>query len=164
MGNWTDIKFGSIYHALKKLVDRGSVAVVGAERHTGRPDRTIYRITKQGEAEFARLLSDLLERFQRIYFDLDIGLFFAAQLPNEKLSAVIEKRQDEVDFWIKRLADVKKLPVHRKLPRISEVIVDHTIYHLNAERDWTKMCARRLRDENLYVPPPAAKARRPRPS
>lgn len=153
MGNWTDIKFGSIYHALKKLVDRGSVQVVGEEHQIGRPDRTIYRITPRGREEMRSLLNQLLSRFQRTYFEFDIGLFFAARMPEEELSGHLEKRLAAINAFVRRLGQVKNLPIHKTLPKISEVIVDHTIYHMNAELEWARMCARRLQDEDdLYKP------------
>jgi DNA-binding PadR family transcriptional regulator len=153
MGNWTDIKFGSIYHALKKLVDRGSVEVVGEEHQVGRPDRTIYRITPRGREEMRSLLNQLLSRFQRTYFEFDIGLFFAARMPQEDLSGHLEKRLAAINAFMQKLGQVKNLPIHKTLPKISEVIVDHTICHMNAELEWAQMCARRLSEEDLYKPP-----------
>ena len=152
MGNWTDIKFGSIYHALRKLVDRGSVEIVGEERQVGRPDRTIYRITPRGREEMRSLLTQLLSRFQRSYFELDIGLFFAAKLPRAELNQHLEKRLAALNAFMHRLGQVKNLPVHKTLPTISEVIVDHTLFHMNAELQWAQMCAQRLNEEDLYKP------------
>jgi len=152
MGNWTNIKFGSIYHALRKLVDRASVEIVGEERQVGRPDRTIYRITTRGREEFRSLLTRLLSRFQRSYFEFDIGLFFAAQMPPEELNQHLEKRLAEISAFMQRLGQVKNLPVHQTLPKISEVIVDHTLFHMNAELQWAQMCAQRLKEEDIYKP------------
>jgi len=160
MGNWTDIKFGSIYHALKKLVDRGSVEIVGEERQIGRPDRTIYRITPHGREEMRSLLTQLLSRFQRSYFEFDIGLFFAAQMPRAELNQHLEKRLAAIKAFMHRLGQVKDLPVHQTLPKISEVIVDHTRFQMNAELQWSQMCAQRLNEEDLYKP----RLKRTRPS
>ncbi len=54
---WANVKWGSIYHALRKLtadgflLDRDEV-----------PGRTDYELTERGEAEFQRLLRDALRR------------------------------------------------------------------------------------------------------
>lgn len=153
MGQWTDIKFGSIYHALKKLVERSSVEKVGEEHHIGKPDRTIYRITQKGEEEFLARLRELLNRIQRIYPECNIGLYFANNLPTDELNDIISRRQIQFEDLKKMLGDVKQMPVHRKLPRISEVIVDHSILHLDAEVKWLKMVKQRLVKEDLYSVP-----------
>ncbi len=153
MGNWTDIKFGSIYHALKQLVESGCVEVVGEEHHSGRPDRTIYKITSAGRTEFMTLLRELLGRFQRVYLEFDVGLYFASHLSGEELKEVLSQHQEEARVLKNLLGEVKQLPAHKKLPRISEVIVDHGIFHLEAEDEWVKMCTRRLRQEDLFSLP-----------
>jgi DNA-binding PadR family transcriptional regulator len=153
MGNWTDIKFGSIYHALKKLVERGSVKIVGEERQSGRPDRTIYRITPKGREEFLKLIRNLVKRYQRIYLEFDVGLYFASYLPVPELQDLLATRLREIREERNMLEGVKKLPAHLKLPHISELIVDHSIFHLEAELKWMEMCLQRLQKEDLYSPP-----------
>lgn len=153
MGQWTDIKFGSIYHALKKLVERGAVQKVGEERQGSRPDRTIYRVTEKGEEEFLDLLRQLLNRLQRVYLEFDTGFYFAGNLPKDEVLTLLAQRHEQYAALIEKLQDVKQMPVHRRLPRISEVIVDHTILHLKAEMEWLTMAQKRLAREDLYSLP-----------
>ena len=153
MGQWTDIKFGSIYHALKKLVERGAVKKVAQEHQPGKPDRTIYRITRKGEEEFLTLHRELLNRLQRVYLEFDIGFYFGSNLSPDELQDVLTGRETQYENLIKMLRDVKKVPVHRNLPRISEVIIDHTISHLEAEVKWLKRAKLRLNKEDLYALP-----------
>jgi DNA-binding PadR family transcriptional regulator len=54
--NWTDLKPGSIYHALRKMTEEGLLDEVGTEQVAGRPARTTYRTTFAGREEFLRLL------------------------------------------------------------------------------------------------------------
>jgi len=154
MGNWTDIQFGSIYHALKKLVERGSVEIVGEERRQGRPDRTIYRITPKGREEFLDLIRGLVKRFQRVYLEFDVGLYFAGHLREKELQTLLATRLKALQSERTLLGGVKQLPAHRQLPKISEIIVDHGIYHLDAELAWMDLCMQRLKNEKLYSPPP----------
>jgi DNA-binding PadR family transcriptional regulator len=51
--NWANIKWGSLYHALRKLADDGLFTSTEIEEWPGRVD---YTITPEGEAEFFRLL------------------------------------------------------------------------------------------------------------
>ncbi|HDH58134.1 MAG TPA: hypothetical protein ENF16_05945 [Bacteroidetes bacterium] len=48
---------------------------------------------------------------------------------------------------------VKELPAHQKIPRVSQVIIDHAILHMAAEVEWLKMAQRRLAEEDLYRSP-----------
>ncbi len=155
MGNWTDIKFGSIYHALKKLVERGFVEIVGEERQKGKPDRRIYRITSAGRNQFDALLRALLLQQRRVFYDLDIGLYFAGRLTNAQRSKILAERLRRIQQERATLANAKNLPAHRSIPKISEVIIDHSLYHLDAEIHWLQDCIQRMRRENLYAIPSA---------
>jgi DNA-binding PadR family transcriptional regulator len=54
--SWAKVNPGSIYHALGQLTREGHLEVVGTEQQSGRPARTLYRVTGFGEDEFFRLL------------------------------------------------------------------------------------------------------------
>lgn len=152
MGEWTDIKFGSIYHALRKLVERGSVAKVSEERQPGRPDRTIFRITSQGEEEFLERLRLLLNRYQRVYLDFDIGLYFGGNIPAEELEAVLNKRIKHLTEIIATLEGFKEIPFEEmgKPAEVSKLIIDHGIFHMNAEIRWLQYVKKRLKQGNLF--------------
>ncbi|MGZ4520294.1 MAG: PadR family transcriptional regulator [Mycobacteriaceae bacterium] len=51
-----NVKPGSIYSALKTLERDGHIVAVGRERAGGRPERTSYALTVEGEQEFQILL------------------------------------------------------------------------------------------------------------
>ncbi|CAM3424636.1 PadR family transcriptional regulator [Kibdelosporangium persicum] len=51
--NWANIKWGSLYHALRKLAEEDLLIATEAGTPPGRVD---YEITARGEAEFFRLL------------------------------------------------------------------------------------------------------------
>lgn len=55
--NWANIKWGSLYHALRKLADEGLFTSTEIEAWPGRVD---YTITPAGEEEFFRLLRTAL--------------------------------------------------------------------------------------------------------
>jgi DNA-binding PadR family transcriptional regulator len=54
---WANVKWGSIYHALRRLTADGHLL-----DHDEVPGRTDYELTQRGEAEFQRLLRDALRR------------------------------------------------------------------------------------------------------
>jgi DNA-binding PadR family transcriptional regulator len=56
-GDWANVKWGSIYHALRTLTAAGSLV-----DHLDVPGRTDYEITERGEAEFRSLLREAVRR------------------------------------------------------------------------------------------------------
>lgn len=56
IGEWASIHPGSIYNALRGLSERGLLEEAATESHRGRPARTTYRLTPEGENELLRLL------------------------------------------------------------------------------------------------------------
>jgi DNA-binding PadR family transcriptional regulator len=53
---WANVAPGSIYNALKSMARDGLLEVVGTNTVGGRPERTTYKLTADGEHEFQNLL------------------------------------------------------------------------------------------------------------
>ena len=58
MDEWTQVAFGSIYHALRQMTQEGLVQPEATERDGNRPSRTVYSVTDEGRREFTRLLRE----------------------------------------------------------------------------------------------------------
>jgi DNA-binding PadR family transcriptional regulator len=58
---YTDVDVGALYYAVRQLVKSGDIAPKARQKVTRGGERTIYRITSQGQRRFQQLL---LERFQ----------------------------------------------------------------------------------------------------
>ncbi|MXQ55014.1 helix-turn-helix transcriptional regulator [Shimazuella alba] len=88
---WTNVKRGSIYHALEKLEsgemivaeDSGDLTKLG-------PSRTEYKVTEKGRAEFISLLESALKSndFQL----LSAGIAFMEILPRQRVLELLEER------------------------------------------------------------------------
>jgi DNA-binding PadR family transcriptional regulator len=64
-----------VYYPLKKLEEKGMVSrSVG--RAGRRPEKYIYRVTKKGKEEFAKLLNKNFLVIQRPYLNIDLSLYF----------------------------------------------------------------------------------------
>jgi DNA-binding PadR family transcriptional regulator len=141
MGDWTNIAFGSIYFALKKLAEEGFVEKVGTEQEGGRPSRTVYRITDAGWEEFVRLLREVWDSVERQTFAFDIGLSFMSALPIEEVKGYLRKRVTHLEHILQyleahqaeELANTDHVPTH-----LASTVFDHHRRHLQAELDWTR--------------------------
>jgi DNA-binding PadR family transcriptional regulator len=104
-GEWANVKWGSIYHALRKLTADGFLL-----DHDEVPGRTDYELTERGEAEFQRLLREALRRPHPRPDLLGAALALLPSLPRADAIALLrerlatleqtrEKAQAQVDGW-----------------------------------------------------------------
>ena len=102
---WANVKWGSIYHALKTLTASGHLL-----DHYDNPARTEYSVTERGEAEFLKLLRDAVRRPQARPDFLGAALALLPSLPRgeaitllrERLAVLTEqqeKAQAQVEGW-----------------------------------------------------------------
>ena len=107
--DYVDIKFGSIYYAIKKAVDNEWVRRVGTEKESGNPERYVYEILPTGRKHYKKLLKQYFDQ-NLIHFDIDIVLMFFNSLSEEQKEQFIEERISTV---------------HEKLDNIKEKIEDN---------------------------------------
>ncbi|WP_433273995.1 PadR family transcriptional regulator [Actinosynnema sp. CS-041913] len=86
-GEWANVKWGSIYHALKQLTKDGCLA-----DETVPPGRTDYTLTAKGEQEFQRLLRDALRRPETRPDTLAAGLAMLPSLSRADAVALLHER------------------------------------------------------------------------
>jgi DNA-binding PadR family transcriptional regulator len=95
--DWANVKWGSIYHALRRLTAEGLL-----RDHDEVPGRTDYEITEKGEAEFGRLLREAVRRPHTRPDQLGAALAMLPSLPRaeavrllrERLAALEEIREE----------------------------------------------------------------------
>jgi DNA-binding PadR family transcriptional regulator len=140
MGDWTNIAFGSIYFALKKLADEEFVEKVGTEQEGSRPSRTVYQITDAGREEFMRLLREVWDDVEQQTFDFDIGLSFMGALPIEEVRDYLQKRVKHLEHVLQYLEahQAEELADGHVPSALAATVFDHHRAHLNAELDWSR--------------------------
>ncbi|WP_116246211.1 PadR family transcriptional regulator [Nocardiopsis sp. FIRDI 009] len=90
-GEWANVKWGSIYHALRKLGREGKLREFVAEGDDV-VDRTSYALTDDGEAEFHRLLRAALGHSGHDLALLYAGVTLMTALPRAEAIAMLERR------------------------------------------------------------------------
>jgi DNA-binding PadR family transcriptional regulator len=94
---WGKLNPGSIYNGLRSLARDGFVEEVGTEAQGGRPARTTYRLTGDGEGEFLQLLRDALWNVSPFEpADLMAAWSFAAALKRDEVIAALEHRVEQI--------------------------------------------------------------------
>jgi DNA-binding PadR family transcriptional regulator len=140
MGDWTNIAFGSIYFALKKLAEEGFVEKVGTEQEGGRPSRTVYQITDAGREEFMRLLREVWDSVERQTFDFDIGLSFMSALPIDEVKGYLQKRVTHLEHILQYLEahQAEEMADEHVPSHLVSAVFAHHRTHLEAELDWMR--------------------------
>jgi DNA-binding PadR family transcriptional regulator len=145
MSDWTSIAFGSIYFALDKLEQEKFVEKVEVGSHGKRPARSVYQITGSGRKEFLRLLRASWQEFERVYYPLDICLFFLDSLPLEEVRSYLRMRRGALEEALAYVQDHRREQLaHPEVPELAAAIFDHTLAHTRAELKWLKQLLRRL--------------------
>jgi DNA-binding PadR family transcriptional regulator len=117
--DWGNVSPGSIYNALKSLTKDGLLEVVGTAHVGGRPERTTYRLTPEGEGEFARLLRDSWWNVQQPLDPLMPAVSFMWALERDELIAVLHHRIAQIEgmrrqlqFAVTDVRNVDTKPAH----------------------------------------------------
>jgi DNA-binding PadR family transcriptional regulator len=153
---WANVAPGSIYNALKTLAKDSLLEIVGTDQVGGRPERTTYRLTKEGESELSNLLRETWWKVEPPLDPLMPAVSFLPMLPPSEVAAALRNRVTQIegllkqfDFAIGELPSATT-PAHvRELYRLSGA-------RLSAEIGWAKDLAARLDSGAYCVPVPAA--------
>lgn len=128
---WANVKWGSIYHALRKFAEQGKLREFVAPGDEV-ADRTSYELTEDGEAEFHRLLRGALSHGGDDHAFLCAGITLMTCLPRgtaieclrERLTAM-EKSDGEVVRAIDSAEEEWGKPAHvRELFRFWHHAID----------------------------------------
>jgi DNA-binding PadR family transcriptional regulator len=140
--DFLDLKRGSLYHAIDRLVRDGFIEEESTEREGRRPERTNYRLTEAGDRELQDWLSLLLARPAREASPFVAALSFLGHLsPQEVLDHLdIRARDLECRLVAHRAVMENLIPKIGRLPLIE---AEYVVALRQAELDWV----RRLIDE-----------------
>jgi DNA-binding PadR family transcriptional regulator len=151
-----DLKRGSLYHAIDRLRRAGLIDPVETSREGRRPERTVYRLTEQGQRETLVWLRELLAQPVR-----EPGQFFAALsfLPHLHPTDVQEQLQQRVSLLEEGIACLNNV-LKMMVPRIGRLVLVEIEYERamrKAELAWVKALQEDLRSGKLAWDPEAAR-------
>lgn len=152
---WANVKPGSIYNALRTLTKEGYLAEAGSEANGARPEKTLYRLTMDGDNEYFALLRRALWTVDHTdQAALRAGLSFMSTLPRDEVIAALGARTTHlesaavaVEHAIRHLEQTRSAPSH---------VVEHLRLNIalsRAERDFTRdLCGRLEAGYYRFVP------------
>jgi len=157
---WANVAPGSIYNALKTLSKEKFLKVAGTGQVGGRPERTQYSLTADGEKEYQTLLRATWWRVLPPLDDLMPALCFMPSLKQEELVAALQHRIAALEGVIKHLEFSRQEVKPPDTPEHVKELYDRMRMHLAAEIPWARTLIDRL-GRGVYqvgvskAPPPA---------
>lgn len=135
--DYVDIKFGSIYYAIKKALDNGWVKKIGTEKEGGNPERYIYQILPEGRKYYKKMLKQYFDH-TFIHFDIDIVLMFLNSLSPEQKEQFIEDRIEHLKEKMGALREKIEAEAVNQKPHSQIHVFTYLENHLKAEFNWLK--------------------------
>ncbi|MFD9891607.1 helix-turn-helix transcriptional regulator [Amycolatopsis sp. NPDC059027] len=132
-----NIKWGSLYTVVGNLEKHGFVAAVESVREGGRPERTVYRLTPAGRAEYEDWVRELLSTPEREQPRFEAGLSVMAVLGPDEVVALLGRRADllaaEIIEQRETLARVAE-----EIPRLLLAEAEYDLAMRSAELNWVR--------------------------
>ncbi len=150
---WANVAPGSIYNALKSMTRDALLEIVGTDQVGGRPERTTYRLTPEGENEFQVLLREAWWTIRPPVDPLMPALCFLPAMKRDELIAALKHRIPQIRGYLEHVAfAVAELP--------SATVPEHVkeLYRLSAARaeaeiPWSEQLLQRLEQGEYEFPP-----------
>ncbi len=143
-----DLKRGSLYHNIERLQGAGLIAPVETTREGRRPERTVYRLTAQGERELLIWLRELLAMPGRDSIPFVAALSFVGHLGHKDVLDQLRNRSSKLEAEIATFdAALEKLTPH--LGRLLLLETEYVRAMRQAEREWVRSLIDDMRSRKL---------------
>jgi DNA-binding PadR family transcriptional regulator len=144
---WANLNPGSVYNGLRTLTREGLLHEVGTEARGGRPARTSYGLTHEGEVEFLVLVRRTLWNVQQFDpADLMAGWSFAWALTRNEVIAALEHRVEQIEASAR--ATQFAIEDLSRSPGTPDTVAEHyrlAQARLEGEAQWARELIERLR-------------------
>lgn len=131
------IKWGSLYTVVGNLEKHGLLEAVESSRQGGRPERTVYRITLAGRAEFTDWVRELISTPEPELPRFKAGLSLLPALPPDEAIRLLQQRLAVLDAEL--AAQQAALDGYRAtLPRLLLVEAEYDLALREAEAAWVR--------------------------
>ncbi|MDB6055236.1 MAG: transcriptional regulator, PadR family [Verrucomicrobiales bacterium] len=131
------LKSGSLYNAIARLLEVGLIEAEETSRVGRRPERTVYHITARGITESAQWLGELLSQPNADSTPFYAALSFLPSLNPKDVIRHLQVRDGHLEKEIKSQKEVLK----RLIPKIGRLVLleeEFSIARRIAERNWVR--------------------------
>jgi len=125
----------SLYRAVDRLAEAELIEAAQTEREGGRPERTIFRITDEGRAEFYTWLTGLLAHAPLTPSLFNVAISFLPNMTPSDAAKVLQIRLATLEAHLRPAESILE-HVSAHVPRVCLLEVEHFRAILRAELDW----------------------------
>lgn len=146
---YVQISYGSIYYNLERMEKEGLVRGESV-KNSRRPERRLYSITERGREELAKLLRRNYFEVEREYYPFDVGVSLMPLMPREEVLEALEKRIRVAEEHLEELRREKE-QMKGRIPFFALAVIDHYLYHLEAEKRWLEELRGEVKRRKNYL-------------
>lgn len=125
---WGELNIGHLYQVLDRCVRDGLVTRRHVSQAT-RPDKTVYRLTREGERELERWLAAPFVRQSGYRDDFFLKLLAASRLGHDELARVLAVQREAYLGELASLGEVRAR--HRDKPLVG-LLIEAAVLHTEA--------------------------------
>jgi DNA-binding PadR family transcriptional regulator len=141
MSLYTDLKKSTTYFVLDHLEKKGYINHE-VEREGKRPERRVYKITKEGKLHFQELLRRCLGDYTPITLNDDIGIAFLDRLKIPEVKELLESKRQKIKDQLKKFDNTGDHGGNLRY------VIDHNAAYLKADLKWVERILKDMRKEN----------------
>ncbi len=145
------LRYGSLYTVIELLEKAGFILAKRTSRQGNRPERTIYEITKNGEAEMRAWLRELLSTPVKEFPQFEAGLSLVQALPPEEVIELLRTRLELLKHDLLQLKEEAKLARAQKVPALYTIESEYRLACLEAERTFVAALIPRIEKDGCGV-------------
>jgi DNA-binding PadR family transcriptional regulator len=136
------LNYGSLYGVVESLERRGLIEEHEVGREGRRPERTLYRITADGQAEVTDWLGELLGSPAKEFPRFESGLALMGILRPERVVELLHARIDALELESLRLESIVDVIMRNGIPRVFLVEMDYERALVEADLAFTRQLAK----------------------
>jgi DNA-binding PadR family transcriptional regulator len=136
------LNYGSLYGVVEQLVKKGLIEEQEVVREGRRPERTVYRITGDGQREVNDWLAELLGTPAKEFPDFEAGLALMAVLPPARVVELLDQRVGRLQERLSEIDALLEAVVANGVPRVFLVEADYERSLLEADCSFSEQLAR----------------------
>lgn len=145
INRWTNVKKGSIYHALKALDKEGLVMQTDRLKQGLYPTSTLYKITDAGREAFDRMQAEAFLGLYPNYLGFKLALKFNVRRTANEIAAFGDKAIKIIDAQLSGM-DVYIQSLTENDPRLisDPFFIEHDRMLLRQEKQWIQLAVERI--------------------
>ena len=139
----------SIYQTIERLLRDGQISVKETLRETGKPDRTVYEITKEGREILIEWIREVLSTPIQEFPNFPVAISYISILSPQDALEKLEQRIDVLGKTVQQIDN--NLQTYKSIiPRLFMLESEYQKTVLAAEMEWVRSASEDIRNGSLF--------------